>query len=218
MIRAAIVWLLTACSAQAGAWGRDEGDLFLSFGGNVALFGDAVRPVYYDPTIYLEYGLTDSLTIGFDGYTADRGEAGSILVYGRYALDDDVGPDRWAVSLAAGYTLLPSGMLDETARFGLHWGRGLAEGWAAADASATLLLSGEAQYKIDASWGQALTDRFTTVLDVEAGIGLTGDYYAKVTPSIVAELGPALQVRVGLVQALTGDRGGGLLMQGWVEF
>ncbi len=218
MFRFAALWFLSAAAAHAGAWPREEGGVFSSFGGNVALFGAAARPVYYDPTVYLEYGLTERLTLGLDGYTADRGDAGSMLVFARYALDDGSGTHRFATSLGIGYTLLPTGSLDETVRIGLHWGRGLEDGWLAVDATATVLRDNDTQIKIDSTWGQALNERFTSVLNVEAGLGLSGDFYAKVTPSIVFEVSPVISVRAGFVQALTGDRGGGLLLQAWVEF
>jgi hypothetical protein len=50
------------------------------------------------------------------------------------------------------------------------------------------------------------------------GTGLTGDTYAKVAPSVVWEARENLQVRVGVVQALTGDLGTGLSLQSWVTF
>ncbi len=218
MLRPALFLLLSATTAEAGAWAREEGSVFISAGGNVALLGAAARPVYYDPTIYLEYGLTPRLTVGFDGFTADRGDAGSLLAFARFALDDGTGPDRFATSLAAGYTLLPTGALDETLRLGLHWGRGLDGGWVAVDATATAIGSGDAQYKVDATWGAAFDDRLTSVFNLEGGIGLTGDFYAKVTPSLVARITPALSVRAGYVQALTGDFGAGILVQAWVTF
>lgn len=218
MLKCTALWLLSAATAQAGAWPRAEGEIFASFGGNAALFGAAARPVYYDPTIYLEYGFTPRITIGAEGFTADRGDAGSLLVYGRLALDDGTGPNRFAASLSAGYTLLPDATLDETWRIGLHYGYGLENGWIAVDGTATALSDMGAQYKIDATWGLAFDDRLTSVFNLEAGYGLTGDFYAKVTPSLVVELTPAISVRAGYVQALTGDYGGGLLVQGWVTF
>lgn len=218
LLTALAMTILAAPTAQAGAWAREEGTFFLSFGGNAALFGDAVRPVYYDPTVFLEYGLTPRLTIGIDGYTADRGDAGSLLGFARLAFDDGTGPDRFAASLSAGYTLLPNAEGVETLRAGLHWGRGLDDGWVAVDATATWLLDAGTQHKVDATWGHAFDERWTSVFTVEAGIGLTGDFYAKVTPSLVAEITPAISLRAGFVQALTGDHGGGLLVQSWITF
>lgn len=219
MLRSIIFLLLVTTKVQAGAWAREEGEVFLSFGGNVALFGEAVRPVYYDPTIYLEYGLRPRLTIGIDGFTADKGTAGSLFVFARFPLGPTDQPDKLAMSISTGATLMPNGSLEETPRIGLHWGRGLETGWLAADTVISHgLTRGITQAKIDGTWGYNFADDWSSVVVGTAGIGLTGDFYAKVSPSIVYQLNETISVRMGLVQALTGDLGSGLSLEAWMRF
>jgi hypothetical protein len=208
-----------AGSAQAGAWPRAEGEVFLSLGGNVALIGESARPVHYDPTLYLEYGFSDRITVGLDGFTADRGDAGSLFVFGRYALDIEGASDVWAVGLGVGVTILPNGAQGETVRATLHWGRGLETGWLAVDAEASFGLQRDlTQTKIDATWGYRINDRWTAATQFQIGTGLTGDTYTKVSPSMIWDAGNNIQVRAGLVQALSGDYGTGLSLQSWITF
>lgn len=210
---------LLASSSHAGPWPRAEGETFLSFGGNVALIGESVRPVHYDPTLYIEYGYSDRLTIGVDGFTADRGEAGSIFAFGRWALDIPGSDDVWAIGAGLGTTILPNEEQDLTFRATFHWGRGLETGWLAIDAEASFGLDQNLQQtKIDATWGYRINDSWTSATQFQVGTGLTGDTYAKIAPSIIWEARDNLQLRAGLVQALTGDYGTGLSLQSWVTF
>lgn len=222
MIRAvllSLVIVLTGAMARAGAWPREEGELFLSFGGNIALFGDAVRPVHYDPTIYLEYGLTERLTLGLDGYTADAGTAGSLFAWLRVPWRPDAAGDVWAVSAGLGTTLLHDGAQEATSRLGLHWGRGLENGWLALDAQGQLGVTRLShQAKIEASWGREFTPLWTGLMQGQIGYGLSGDTYAKIGASGILHATPGLDLRLGLTRALTGDRGGGLTLEAWWRF
>lgn len=216
---AALALMLPGGRAEAGAWPRDKGDLFLSFGGNVALFDGATRPVHYDPTLYVEYGLTDRLTVGFDGYTSDATEIVNGFVFLRYPLGSVEGPQRLAVSVAAGASEIPGLALEPTGRLGLHWGYGLARGWLAADATSVLGLAGaEREGKLELTLGQRVSDRWTGVLQLQGGIGYSGESYAKVTPSAMYELSDTTHLRAGLVQALTGDMGSALTVEVWLSF
>ena len=216
---AAMALMLAGGMAEAGAWPRDKGDLFLSIGGNVALFDGATRPVHYDPTLYVEYGLTDRLTVGFDGYTSDATEIVNGFVFLRYPLGPAEGAQRLAFSVAAGASEIPGLALEPTGRVGLHWGYGLARGWLAADATSVLgLEGGEREGKLEVTWGQRVSGRWTGLLQLQGGIGYTGDHYAKVTPSVMYRLSDTTQLRAGLVQALTGDMGSALTVEVWLSF
>ena len=219
MLRLAALVVLIATQASAGAWPREEGEVFLSFGGNVALLGEAARPVYYDPTIYLEYGLTPRLTLGLDGFTADKGEAGSLFFFLRFPLWQSDAGDRFALSLGTGATIMPNGAFEETPRVSLHWGLGLEDGWMAADAEVKYGLTRSiAQTKIDVTWGYRIDGDWSSVLVGTAGIGLEGDFYAKLSPSILYQVNETLSLRAGMVQALTGDLGTGISAEAWVRF
>ncbi len=216
---AGLIALLWASQASAGAWPRDEGEVFLSFGGNVALFGEAVRPVHYDPTIYAEYGLSPRLTLGLDGHTADAGEALSGFVFLRMALPYADSSSALAFSTALGVTRVPDGETLPTLRLGAHWGQGLPRGWLAVDATALQTIEGTLpQTKIDMSFGHRFNDDWTGVLSGLVGTGLDGDFYAKVGPSVIYKVSESVSIRVGTIHALTGDEGSGLTVETWWTF
>lgn len=220
-LAAAITLAMTvqAGAAEAGAWPREKGAIFLSFGGNAALFDGATRPVHYDPTLYLEYGLTDRLTVGFDGYTSDATAVVNGFVFLRFPVGSTEGRSRLAFSVAGGASEIPGLELETTGRLGLHWGYGLDRGWLAVDATTVLGLAvGEREGKVEATWGSVLSDRWTGLLQLQGGIGFSGDTYAKVTPSILVDLTETTHLRAGLVQALTGDMGSALTVELWMEF
>ena len=221
---ALFVSVAVASGAHSGAWPRDEGTIFFAVGGNVALSDAARRPVHYDPTVYLEYGLTQSLTVGLDGYLADAGDAGSGFAFVRYPLSFGSlgGPDsrnRLAVSLGLGATVLPNAEIDTGLRLSFHFGRGLETGWLSLDADVVRYVeAGQNQTKLSFTWGRDFTERWTAILEGQIGTGLTGDIYAKVTPSFAWHATERLTVRVGATKALTGDRGAGLMVQTWWQF
>lgn len=208
-----------AGTAEAGAWARERGAIFLSFGGNVALFDGATRPVHYDPTLYIEYGLTDRLTVGFDGYTSDATAVVNGFVFLRFPVGSTEGRSRLAFSVAGGASEIPGLALETTGRLGLHWGYGLDRGWLAVDATTVLGLAvGEREGKVEATWGRVLSDRWTGLLQLQGGIGFSGDTYAKVTPSILVGLTETTHLRAGVVQALTGDMGSAVTLEVWMDF
>jgi hypothetical protein len=215
----AVIAGLIGHAAVAGAWAQEKGAVFLSFGGNVALFEGATRPVHYDPTLYIEYGLTDRITVGFDGYTSDATEVVNGFVFLRFPVGPTDGPSRLALSVAGGASEIPGLDIETTGRLGLHWGYGFERGWLAMDATTVLGLTvGEQEGKVEATWGQTVTDRWTGLLQLQAGIGFSGDTYAKVTPSVMYDLSDSTRLRAGFVQALTGDQGSGLMLEVWMQF
>jgi hypothetical protein len=214
-----LVLMLWGGAAHAGAWAQEQGATFLSFGGNVALFDGAVRPVHYDPTLYIEYGLTGRITVGFDGYTSDATEVVNGFVFLRFPVGSTEGRSRLAFSVAAGASEIPGLDIETTGRLGLHWGYGLESGWLAADATTVLGLEvGEREGKVEVTWGQELTARWTGLVQMQAGIGFSGDEYAKVTPSVMYALTESTRLRAGFVQALTGDQGSALMVEVWTQF
>ena len=211
-----------ALPASAGAWPREEGEVFLSLGYNVALFS-AVRPVHYDPTIYAEWGATPRITLGFDAHTGDAGEVASAFAFLRLPLDQGEGRDRWAMSFALGYTLTPEGGEEAEGRYGLHWGRGIENGWLAFDATVQRDLDGgPPRTKFDMTVGQTLPwgedDPWTATVQLFSGTGFDGDFYAKISPGISYAVTDGIALRAGVVHALTGDRGSALSVEAWFTF
>lgn len=219
LLAALCLWIAGGSSPLAGAWPREEGAFFVAAGGNVVLFGDAARPVYYDPTLYLEYGVTPRITIGIDGYTADKGTAGSLLGFAKLSFGSLDRPSRTAISLAAGPTQIPTGATEQTLRLALHWGRGAEWGWMSADYAMTFGTSLDRfQEKLTLTSGYRLDDSWTGIFTAEAGLGLELDFYAKLSPSIVYHITEHVSLRASYTQALSGDRGGAAGLQAWFSF
>ncbi|ROU03613.1 hypothetical protein [Histidinibacterium lentulum] len=221
MLRLCLMILLTcAGDAAAGPWMRGEGEVFLSFGTNVALSDTAQRPVHWDPTVYLEYGLTPRLTLGADLYIAngDEEETGSVFL--RFPLH--AAETGLPVSASLAYGLRHDRLADETeriARAGLHVGRPLPQGWLSADAAAIFVLGGDrTEGKLDLTWGRSISERWTGVLQMQTGIGTAGDFYAKAAPSALIRVTDRTRIEIGVVHALTGDRGTGLRIATWWDF
>lgn len=212
--------LLIASGGTAGPWLRDEGGVFLSFGANVALTESARRPVYWDPTLYLEYGVGERSTVGLDIYVAngDAEQTGSVFL--RFPLR----PAETGMPVAGTLTYglrhdRARQSYDQVARAGLSVGRGLEGGWLSADLTAIYAVEAERfEGKLDLTWGVDLTDRWTGVLQMQTGIGTAGDFYAKAAPSVLFRVTDRVRIELGVVQALTGDEGTGLRLSTWLEF
>lgn len=214
-----VLLLLAANPVLAGAWAREKGQLFIASGGNLLLSEGAQLPVHYDPTIYLEYGLSELLTVGLDYHTADQGRINTGFVFARFPLGDPTATNKVAASLALGARVDEFSPLETLVKGGLSWGRGLDHGWLSIDYSATYGdIDQVFRSKADFTWGYNLSDRWTTVLQLQTGEGFDDDLYAKVSPAILFAINDRYRVGVGAVQALTGDQGSALKLDFWTTF
>ncbi|MFZ3581817.1 hypothetical protein ACOI1H_06545 [Loktanella sp. DJP18] len=205
--------------ASAGAWARDEGTLFIAAGGNFLLSDGAELPVYYDPTVYAEYGLTDRVTLGLDLSTADKGRIASAFAFAAVPVGSITGANRATVSLGYGYRLNPDTTREALMRLGVSLGRGLERGWLAADVSATIgTIDRTWRPKADFTWGRNWSDHWTSTLQVQTGQGFYDDYYAKYSPTVIYTLTDRFKINLGAVQALTGDGGSALKLETWLTF
>lgn len=208
-----------AQNAQAAAWPREEGELFIAAGGNFLLSSGAQLPVHYDPTLYAEFGATERLTFGLDLHTADKGQIGTVFVFARFPLGDLDARDRFSAGISFGARADAYHPTETLLRGQLSWGRGIEDGWLAIDASATYGTADSTfRPKIDATWGQSWSDDWTTILQLQTGQGFTDDYYAKIAPSIVYKWSDKMNFQLGLVQGLTGDKGAGLKFETWLTY
>ena len=206
-------------TAWPGAWPREEGQLFISSGGNFLLSDGAELPVHYDPTFYLEYGLSDLLTLGIDYHTADQGRINTGFVFGRFPLGDSGACDRFAASSGYGARVDEFNPKETLLQGGLFWGRGYPSGWYALDYTATYGdISEEFRSKADLTWGHNYTDRWTTTLQLQTGEGFSGDVYAKINPAIIFTFNERNRVSLGAVKGLTGDEGSALKLNIWSTF
>ena len=206
-------------SAHAGAWTREEGELFIAFGGNFLLSEGARLPVHYDPTLYAEYGWDGHITIGSELYTADAGRIVAGLVFASFPLGRTDQRDKFAAQIALGAKLKQGNPPETVLRGGLSWGRSLNVGWISVDAYAAVGTNNRVfRGKIDATWGQHWTDDWSTSLQLQAGQGDFGDVYAKIVPTVIYRVRPNIVVNFGAVQALTGDKGSALKLETWFTF
>lgn len=206
-------------SAHAGAWPREEGQYFVAIGGNFLLSDGARLPVHYDPTLYLEYGLDGRVTLGADYYTADAGRITSGFGFVSIPLSTADATDKFAATLGLGVKLKQGEDAESQLRGGLSWGRGIDSGWLAVDASAKIGTNDRLfRPKLDATWGHHWSNDWTTSLQLQTGQGASSDYYAKIAPSITYNLTDNAKVHLGIVHALTGDRGTGAKAEIWYSF
>lgn len=214
-----VLCLFAASPAFAGAWAREKGQLFVASGGNLLLSDGAQLPVHYDPTIYLEYGLSELLTVGVDYHTADQGRINTGFVFARFPLGDPTATNKLAASLAFGARVDEFSPVENLVRGGISWGRGLERGWLSIDYSATYGdIDQVFRSKADFTWGHNFSDRWTTVLQLQTGEGFDDDLYAKVSPTILFAFNDRYRVGVGAVQALTGDKGSALKVDFWTTY
>ena len=206
-------------AAHAGAWPRDKGALFIAAGGNFLLSEGAELPVYYDPTVYAEYGLSDRVTLGLDLFTADKGRIASVFGFAAVPVGSINGQNRTMVSLGYGYRLNADTTTEVLMRMGLSLGRGLDKGWLAADISATIgTVDTTWRPKADFTWGRSWSDRWTTTLQLQTGQGFFDDYYAKYSPTVILSVTDRIKINLGAVKALTGDGGSALKLETWLTF
>jgi hypothetical protein len=211
--------LCTPSLGIAGAWPREEGELFIAAGGNFLLSDGAQLPVHYDPTLYAEYGLSDRVTIGLDLHTADAGRIGSIFFFASFPIGDLQSQHKFAAILSLGARANAASNTETLVRGGLSWGMGLEKGWVAVDASATFGTNDRSfRPKMDVTYGHNWTNKWTTTLQLQTGQGFTDDSYAKIAPSMIYNFRDNINIHLGAVHALTGDRGSGLKFETWLTF
>ena len=166
--------------AQAGAWARGKGEVFVSTGLEFNESGDGFA------TLYAEWGALDRLTLGIDIFYDIEGTAGSDLAFARYTF---LNQNRHVAAISLGYGLnsrlnselfeydpdkfvtLYTAETGEFTRLGLHYGYGFDWGWAALDATLDRGESidengveGTFRYrKIDATLGYRVTERIAVM-------------------------------------------------------
>lgn len=213
-------WLLVfTLPAYCGPWQRESGQWFIASGTNLFLSDGSELPVHYDPTAYVEYGLTPLVTVGVDYHTADRGRIHTGFVFASFPLLDNTGRDRLAASLAYGARVDAYHPMETLMRGGVAWGRGLDTGWLTVEATATYgTIDTMFRPKVDMTWGYNINDRWTTIAQVQTGQGYSEDYYAKTVASVSYAITEGHRVNLGWVQGITGDRGAALKLDLWSTY
>jgi len=222
-------WLTFATPAEAGAWLRDEGAVFLSFGANVLLSEDTHVPVGRDPSLYLEWGYGPQTTLAFGINTGGRGDS---RIAEFHVLRPLSLPERLGVATVSGGLALrefdsvqydadgaETDQQDHLASLGLAWGQGSDAGWITAEGRVMAdLADGDIEAKLDLTGGYHITPAWSAMVQLQSGLGQSGDDYGKLLPSVIYRVNDRLRINAGASHALTGDRGTGLFLAGWLDF
>lgn len=162
-----IIWaVMLASPALAGAWMREQGTGFLSFG-----------PIYEETgevngSLYAEYGLRPNLTLGikFDAdMTLQLINGGTGFIFARRPIDIWEKPFKLAYEVGVGRSFGHSN--DTLLLTGLSYGRGITvgsrNGWLAIDGAVEWSL-GDISHtaKLDSTVGLTLTDKFKVMMQV----------------------------------------------------
>lgn len=221
--------------AQAGAWPREKGSLFLSFSNTIS--ANSQTRFQTGTSAYLEYGLTPRMTVGFDGFLGATGAASEAYLFLRFPVGKRNRPNKFALTFAIGQKSIPNpwgGTVDQPQiKLGASWGRGLKKGWLAADAYIIVPVTKKVptfapaftahhnvHFSADFTWGQKPNDRLMLIWQVQTGIPAIGDAYVKFAPSVIWSFGGKAnsQIEIGIVKGITGDDSQSLKLGIWRIF
>lgn len=211
-------WLPVICllpfvpaAADAGAWPRGKGRVFLSASAETDSRSSRLGP---SGGLYGEIGLTDRLTLGGQ---IDRNAGGEIFLRRSYLL-----PRGHVAALSFGAGRVDARPERSVTFSGLHWSKSLTvgrfSGWATLDTRLALGLDNRIDHgKADALLGLNLTPRWKAMLAVETYRDRDSTV-AEVVPSVARRLTRRshLQLRLPVPVAGGGAPRGGLAL--WLEF
>ncbi len=214
-----LLGLAVAQPALAGAWAREKGQVFLSFGSSLMLPDGSKTLTSEDPSVYIEYGLTGRLTVGLDYHRDDPGSQHTGFVFARFPLGNPTQRDKFAASFALGGRVDDLSLIDPLIQGGLSWGRGLDNGWLAVDASATRSSTDPTfRPKVDLTWGSNLKDDWTSLVQLQIGRGLDDTTYTKIQPAIIYNVNDTARISLGSTKALSDDSESTLKLDLWLTF
>ncbi len=217
LLAIAILWL-GVVTATAGAWPREQGGVFASATVRLSWPQDMVKARSFEPTggyrtLYLEYGLTNRLTVGLDLGRSVSGRRKTV-VFGRIPIRNRDTGIKAAFQLGLG-------TIDDRQiiRPGISLGWGLENGWIAADAVAEMRVeSGEADLKLDVTWGRNLGKGRKLILQMQMGDPVDDPSFARFAPSIVFPLNDMISLETGAAWGIVGDNTFGLKVGLWTQF
>lgn len=215
--------MLYAAQSVAGAWPREEGSMFLSFGYTLSSPKDALGDDLqgYSST-YLERGLGADLTLGVDaGMETDTDY--SAIFFLRRPFGSGAGPNVFAYQGGLGLAGSAGTRHDYLLQLGASWGRGLTTpwgaGWAALDTSVQYRLEkGEIAGKADLTLGLKPTDRTKLMIQMQVGDYPGSAPYLRLVPSVARELGRGRHIELGAQFGVRGDDRLGARLGTWLEF
>lgn len=231
---ALVVILASACAAQAGAWLRTKDTGFASLSLQTKNEGNT------ETSIYLEYGLTDWVTLGADiTYDTDLNQyfydqsaliiredgtipEGSGVLFLRFPIGSQDKINKFAFHLGYGARYV-NGSFVEAKEVGLSWGRGIKigekYGWVNVDASFnTAEEPARDRTKFDATVGLGFTERTRAMLQLFNTFE-NSQTFSKVAPSLLIKLGQSNStLQIGSEIPVSGGGSATLKVGVWYEF
>ena len=185
MLRILVLFLLLGIQAQAGPWPRGKGKLFYSAHAN-GEYSEDTGQISQFGSLYGEYGLSDTFTLGTD-YSGSDIRTDKAIAFLRVPIANKDRP--WLLAAEIGIGLVDS---ETTIRPGFSIGRGYwlwdRDGWMTLDTRA-LLIGGTGTNRIEADFtiGLNVSKRIKAILQLQGGMPSTGSDYLKFAPSVVFE-------------------------------
>ena len=213
---------LTASAAWSGAWPREVGRTFLSFGSSLDVAYDdpgAGRDQFH--SLYVEYGLRPKLTLGLDGGIDDQGHY-SALVFLRRPMLEKSKNHRFAFQGGVGLREDTVG-LDYMIQGGFAWGKGIdtrfRSGWMSMDTTIEYRInSTDVMSKMDFTIGIKPKPRTKLMLQVQTGLLSGTDPFVRLAPSIARQFGEGRHVVLEARFGVLNDNKAGIKLGTWLEF
>lgn len=230
--------LLAPAPGTAGPWPRERGSFFVST--TVEAWESALPGIpHYYGSIFVEYGLTERLTLGHKYAMGSEAGTSMDLRLGIGLVRDR--PYTLSLEVVLGereserFLLVPLAdpPPDATARFGsvgLGWGRGLTlgarGGWVSVEGMLTLPLEDEVpslglggpSVNLDTTFGVTFDNGWKALAQVFAFRGDDGQSVVKLAPGVAIPLGARMHVEIG-ARLLADDLEGSAVALGlWQEF
>ncbi len=210
-----MLWPWLAAMAEAGAWPRDRGQVFMVLSGQIE-GPDEFGFYRQSGGLYAEYGATGRLTLGLD-LGGDALRMSKAIAFLRWPLGRVDRPLKLAVELGAGQVEEENAL-----RPGLSLGHGFAlgqrPGWLAVDGRAVLFGGRDVALESDITFGLSASRKTRVILQIQTGRPDAGDPYARFAPSLVYETKPGQQIELGVIAPIAGGGDNGIRLGLWRRF
>ncbi len=216
MIRARVLLLFSLLLwpqiLWAGAWPRDEGKGFLSFSIEASTETPEDSPV----SLFVEYGLKNNVTLGFDG-GGRQTDLTKAIAFLRWPLRSGAQSSVAAVEMGAGF-------VDDSLalRPALSWGRGTKvfqrSAWISVDMRGLIYDHAEGLLETDFTFGIKPNARSMIILQLQSGVPSDGEPYARLAPSFVFETKPGRHIELGATTGLINSDDLRIKVGMWLRF
>jgi hypothetical protein len=204
--------------AFAGAWLRDTGAKFFSYGATLRKSGGYLRPEY---SFYGEFGISPYLTLGL-GFNESGGQSGHVLVFARFPVAHSWQNTKVAVELGLGgnhYLGKWDGMVKSTLSVGRGFSSRWGNGWINVDTGLELRRpANRPALKLDATIGLSEGMRFRPMLQIETTYITGKPLIWAVIPSVMIDGRNNQTWVVGIERKTTGQPTLGLRFGLWRKF